>query len=71
MAASISDLQAWRDALFAARLRGVRTVEAEGNRIEYRTDAEMAAAIAAADAEIARRQNQRITDIKVSCSKGY
>ena len=34
-----------RDALLAARYRGVRTVEIEGRRITYATDAEMATAI--------------------------
>lgn len=71
MAIPVTDLETWRDALLKARLRGVRTVETDGHKVEYRSDAEMAAAIAAADAEIARRQNQRITDIKLSVSKGY
>jgi hypothetical protein len=34
-----------RDALLAARYRGVRTVEIEGRRVTYAADTEMAAAI--------------------------
>ena len=33
------------DALLVARFRGVRTVEIEGRRVTFATDAEMAAAI--------------------------
>jgi hypothetical protein len=33
------------EALLAARFRGVRTVEIEGRRVTYASDAEMAAAI--------------------------
>ncbi len=42
-----------RDALLAARYRGVRTVEVEGRRITYATDAEMAAALADLEKRIA------------------
>ena len=38
-------MTAQRDALLAARYRGVRTVEYDGRRITYATDAEMAAAL--------------------------
>ncbi len=41
-----AEMTAQRDALLAARWRGVRTVEFEGRRVTYATDAEMAAAIA-------------------------
>jgi hypothetical protein len=43
---TLDDMIARRDALLAARFRGVRTVEVEGRRITYATDAEMAAALA-------------------------
>lgn len=45
-----------RDALLAARFRGVRTVEVEGRRITYATDAEMAAALADLERRIADAQ---------------
>jgi hypothetical protein len=40
-----AEMTAQRDALLAARWRGVRTVEFEGRRVTYATDAEMASAI--------------------------
>jgi hypothetical protein len=42
----LAQLTAWRDALMAARYRGVRTVEYDGKRVTYATDGEMAAAAA-------------------------
>ncbi len=43
---TLEEMTAQRDALLAARYRGVRTVEYEGKRTTYATDAEMAAALA-------------------------
>jgi hypothetical protein len=42
---TLEETTAQRDALLSARYRGVRTVEIEGRRVTYATDAEMAAAI--------------------------
>ena len=42
---TLEEMTAQRDALLAARFRGVRTVEIDGRRVTYATDAEMAAAI--------------------------
>jgi hypothetical protein len=47
------EMTAQRDALLAARYRGVRTVEYDGRRITYATDAEMAAALADLEKRIA------------------
>lgn len=48
--AEAADLQRWRDALFAARMRGVRSVrDQNGEEITYSSDREMAAAIVACD----------------------
>ncbi len=49
-------MTARREALLAARFRGVRTVEIEGRRITYATDAEMAAAIADLERRIAQAE---------------
>jgi hypothetical protein len=69
MAVSLNDLILWRDWLVAARMTGTRAVQdADGSRIEYRSDAEMARAIAAADAMIAA--GQPVTTIRFSTSKG-
>lgn len=69
MANNLADITAWRDALEKARLRGVRSVrDASGEQVEFKSDAEMAAAIAAADRAIATRQP--IHTIRFTTSKG-
>jgi hypothetical protein len=50
---NLDDMNARREALLAARYRGVRTVEIEGRRITYATDAEMAAALSDLERRIA------------------
>lgn len=54
MAIPLAELETMRDALIRARASGVRMVMVEGKRLEYGTDAEMAAAIADLEARIAR-----------------
>lgn len=72
MSAALPDLQAWRDALIQARLRGVRRVrDSDGSEVEYRSDTEMARAIGAADRAIADATNGRpVLSIKFHTSKG-
>src|SRR6185503_14351145 len=41
----LGELTTQRDALLVARFRGIRTIEIEGKRVTYATDAEMAVAI--------------------------
>ncbi|HWB49144.1 MAG TPA: hypothetical protein VG651_08540 [Stellaceae bacterium] len=54
MAVSTSDLTTLRDALVKARASGVLSVrDSDGSEITYKTDAQMAAAIAALNAQIA------------------
>lgn len=63
--------QEWRDALLEARLSGVRRVrDQNGEEIEYRSDAEIAQAIAAADAEIRGYGQQPVKTIFFKTSKG-
>jgi hypothetical protein len=50
---SLEEMTAQLGALLAARYRGVRTVEVDGRRITYATDAEMAAALADLEKQIA------------------
>ena len=50
---TLADLIAQREALLAARYRGVRTVETEGRRVTYATDAEMATALTDIERRIA------------------
>jgi hypothetical protein len=54
---TLEDLTTQRDALLAARYRGVRTVEMAGRRVTYATDAEMAAAITDLERRIAAAQD--------------
>ena len=54
---SLEEMTAQRDALLAARYRGVRTVEVDGRRITYATDAEMAAALADLEKRIAQAES--------------
>lgn len=71
MAASLADLIRWRDELFQARLSGVRSVrDQNGEEIVYRSDSEMARALAAADAAIAAAQAKPVNTILFRTSKG-
>ena len=52
--ASLSDLQTWKAALQKARFSGVLTVRsADGETVTYRSDADLAAALAEVDRQIA------------------
>ncbi|MBX6321993.1 MAG: hypothetical protein IRY94_09220 [Rhodospirillaceae bacterium] len=66
----LGQLTAWRDALMAARYRGVRTVEYDGKRVTHATDGEMAAALADLDRKIAAAGSSRVTVVRIASSKG-
>jgi hypothetical protein len=65
-----TQLTQWRDALMAARYKGVRTVEYDGKRVTYATDAEMANALADLDRKIASTGDSRISVVRIQSSKG-
>lgn len=67
--ADIAQLTAWRDALMGARYRGIRTVEYDGKRVTYASSAEMAAALAGLDREIAGATG-RVSVVRIASSKG-
>jgi hypothetical protein len=68
---NLDELMAQRDALLAARYRGLRTVEIEGRRVTYASDAEMADAITDLERRIAAAQEGgRKRRILTSASKG-
>lgn len=68
---TLGEMTTQRDALLAARYRGLRTVEIEGRRVTYATDAEMAAAITDLERRIAAAENGgRRRRILTSASKG-
>ena len=68
---TLEDMITRRDALLAARWRGVRTVEVEGRRITYATDAEMTAALGDLERRIAKEQTgARRRIVRTTASKG-
>lgn len=68
---TLEEMQSRREALLAARYRGVRTVEVEGRRITYATDAEMAAAIADLERRIAQAAaGSRRRIVRATAAKG-
>jgi hypothetical protein len=68
---TLEELTAQRDALLAARYRGVRTVEIDGRRVTYASDAEMVAAVTDLERRIAAAQEGgRKRRILTSASKG-
>jgi hypothetical protein len=68
--ADITELENMREALLKARFAGVRTVEYEGRRITYATDAEMAAALADLARRIGAASAPRVSQVRISSSKG-
>ena len=68
---TLEEMTAQREALLAARFRGVRTVEIDGRRVSYATDAEMAAAITDLERRIdGAQEGGRRRRILTSASKG-
>ena len=68
--ADLATLTTWRDGLLSARAQGVLTVEYEGRRLTYKSDTEMAAALADLEARITATQGSRVKQISVSSTKG-
>jgi len=54
----------------AARYKGVRTVEYDGKRVTYATDAEMANALADLDRRIANNGDGKVSVVRIQSSKG-
>ncbi len=56
----LASLQRWKAALIEARLSGVRTVrDHNGETVEYKSDSEMAKALAFVESKIALLSNQK------------
>jgi hypothetical protein len=68
--ADLAQLTAWRDALMAARYQGIRTVEYDGKRVTYATDAEMAAALGDLNRQMFTTGPQRISVVRIQSTKG-
>ena len=68
---TLEELTIQREALLKARFRGVRTVEYDGKRVTYASDAEMAAAIQDVERRIrSLADGGRRRRIMTSASKG-
>ena len=68
---TLEELTTQREALLKARFRGVRTVEYDGKRVTYASDAELAAAITDVERRIAGLEDVgRRRRILTSASKG-
>jgi hypothetical protein len=68
---TLEEMTAQRDALLAARFHAVRTVEIDGRRVTYATDAEMAAASTDLERRMAcAAEGGRHRRILTSASKG-
>lgn len=68
---TVLQLMAWRDSLLEARFSGIRSVrDQNGETIEYRSDAELARALAAAEAAIAAAGRRPASTIRFATSKG-
>jgi hypothetical protein len=68
---TLEEMTTQHRALLAARFRGVHTVEIDGRRVTYATDAEMAAAITDLERRMAcAAEGGRRRRILTSASKG-
>ena len=68
---TLEEMTTQRNTLLAARFRGVRTVEIEGRRVTFATDAELATAITDLERRIATaEEGDRKRRILTSASKG-
>lgn len=71
MALGVEELESLRDELVKARAKGVRTLQLNGERVEYKTDAEMASAIADLEARIKRASAAPTGAVRFKTSKGF
>lgn len=69
--ATLAELTAYRDKLKRARYSGTRRVrDQNGEEIEFKSDSEMAKALAALEAEISSASVRRPSIIRFQTSKG-
>ncbi|RRH71977.1 phage head-tail joining protein [Falsigemmobacter faecalis] len=70
MSIPTADMIALRDKLILERARGVRSLQMGEEKVEYRSDTEMAAAIADLEMRINRASSHRPATVRFSSSKG-
>lgn len=71
MALGADELETMRDALIRARAAGTRLLEYDGRRVEYKTDAEMAAALHDIEVRIRRASAAPPKAVRFGTSKGF
>jgi hypothetical protein len=71
-ALDLTELQSLRDALIRARLGGVREIrDQNGESVTYKSDREMASALASVEAQIAALQSSKTTNVyRFNTTKG-
>lgn len=71
MAISLDELTTMRDALTRARMNGVlRVRDQNGEELLYKSDSDMARALANIESQIAALQGAEINTIKFQCNNG-
>lgn len=71
MRITLRELKQWRDSLIELRLKGIREIEDQnGERIVYKSDSEMAAAIRAVEQQIVSFAHRIPHTIILKSSKG-
>lgn len=70
MSIPTAEMIALRDKLILERARGVRSLQMGDEKVEFRSDAEMAAAIADLELRINRASSRRPATVRFSSSKG-
>lgn len=69
--ATLQELAARRDALAASRASGIFSARFGDDEVRYKSDREMAAAIADIDRQIAALQGKRVTTFLPTFSSGF
>lgn len=67
---TLADLQARLDALRATRAGGALKIREGEREVQYRSDAELAAAIADLERQIAAQSTGRVHTVRIFSSKG-
>lgn len=68
--ADLATLTARLEALQDTRASGVLTLDYDGRRVTYRSDPELAAAIADLERRIGALRGTRVTDVHIHSTKG-
>lgn len=70
MAADLAALKTYRDALLAARYGGERSIRFDGQEVVFRSDNDLASALADCERRIAEFEGRRVKRVRFNCSKG-